>query len=118
MKRRFWLTAMVGVAAAQVFGLTPPSRSDGPVRLLSCVVSPAGILEAEVDSQVDDAMACTLRCNYDIGGKTFTHWFDETIPARFNGRVGKFDTTGGTAGNYSGDVGRCQKTAAGRGADH
>ena len=109
MKTRVWLVAIVAVAAAQVFGLTPPSKSDGPVRLLNCVVSAAGLLEAEVDSQVDDTMNCDLRCNYEVGGKTFSHWFNESIPARFNGRIGRFDTSGGKPGSYSGEVGTCRK---------
>jgi hypothetical protein len=116
MKTRVWLVSIVAVATAQVFGLTPPSKSDGPVRLLNCVVSGAGVLEAEVDSQVDDAMNCNLRCNYEIGGNTFSHSFNESIPAHFRGRIGKFDTSGGKAGNYSGDVGTCKQTGA-RGAD-
>jgi hypothetical protein len=112
MKGRSWWVAAVAVATAQVFGLTPPSKSDGPVRLLNCVVSGAGLLEAEVDSQVEDAMNCNLRCNYEVGGQTFSHWFSETIPARFNGRIGGFDTSGGKAGSYSGEVGTCKKTSA------
>jgi len=114
MKARVGLLALAAVASMQtgVHGLTPPSKSDGPVRLLNCAVSPAGILEAEVDSQVDDAMSCNLRCNYELGGKTLSHVFTETIPARFNGRVGRFDTSGAKSGNYSGDVGVCTKTEA------
>jgi len=104
------------VAAVQVSGLTPPSRSDGPVRLLNCVVSDAGILEAEVDSSSDDAMSCNITCNYQIEGNAFSHWFNETIPARYHGRVGKFDTSGARPGNFSGDVGTCKKTS-GRAGD-
>lgn len=117
MKVRTVVFALTALAAtrADVYGLTPPSKSDGPVRLMSCIVSPTGILEVEVDSQTEDTMECNFRCNYAIGGETFSHWFTETIPARFNGRVGKFDTSGGKAGSYSGDVGTCKK-AAGRGA--
>ena len=113
MKGRLVVLALAAIAAthADVHGLTPPSKSDGPVRLMSCIVSPSGILEVEVDSQTDDAMSCSFRCNYEIGGETFSHWFNETIPARFTGRVGKFDTSGGKAGSYSGDVGTCKKTA-------
>ena len=116
MTSRVWLVTIVAIAAAQVFALTSPSKSDGPVRLLNCVVSGTGLLEAEVDSQVDDAMNCNLRCNYDVGGSTFSHWFNESIPAHFNGRVGNFDTSGGKAGNYSGEVGTCKKAAT-RGSD-
>ena len=111
MRARFWLTVLTAAAAAQVFGLTPPSKSDGPIRLLNCVVSPSGLLEAEVDSTSDHPMSCDITCNYEIGGKTFSHWFNETIPARYNGRVGKFDTSGARPGNYSGDVGICKKGA-------
>jgi hypothetical protein len=108
------VVALAALAGTQgdVHGLTPPSKSDGPIRLLSCVVGADGTLEAEVDNQSEDAMGCNIRCNYDIGGQTFTHWFEVTIPARFNGRVGRFDTANGKAGNYSGDVGTCKKTAA------
>jgi hypothetical protein len=96
---------------ADVSALTPPSQQDGPVRLLNCVVSATGILEAEVDSRSDDAMACDIRCNYEFAGKTLTHTFSETIPARFNGRVGRFDTSNARAGSYPGEVGACRKTA-------
>ena len=112
MRARIWLTALIVVAAVQVSGLTPPSRSDGPVRLLSCVVSGAGILEAEVDSTSDAPMSCNITCNYQIQGKVFSHWFSETIPAHYNGRIGKFDTSGAPAGNYSGEVGSCRKGVA------
>ena len=114
MKTRLHVVALAAIAAAHadVYGLTPPSRSDGPVKLLTCVVSAGGVLEAEVDNSTDDAMACNIRCNYAIAEQTFSHWFEVTIPARFNGRVGGFDTSGGKAGNYSGDVGTCKKTAA------
>jgi len=97
---------------ADVFALNPPSDSDGPVRLLNCVVSEKGILEAEVDSQSEDAMNCNIRCNFNLEGQTFTRWFEVTIPAHFNGRVGRFDTSGAKAGNYSGEVGDCKKTEA------
>lgn len=97
---------------ADVSALTPPSKSDGPIRLLSCIVSPSGILEAEVDNTSESAMSCNIRCNYDIGGQTFSQWLEVSIPARFNGRVGRFDTSGAKAGSYSGDVGTCTKTSA------
>jgi len=97
---------------ADVSALTPPGKTDGPIRLLSCIVSATGILEAEVDNTSDSAQSCNLRCNYDIGGQTFSQWLEVSIPARFNGRVGRFDTSGGKAGNYSGDVGTCTKTSA------
>ena len=62
--------AALGLAHVDVSALTPPSESDGPVRLLNCVVSPGGALEAEVDNQSDDAMSCNIRCNYEFGDKT------------------------------------------------
>lgn len=111
MSARFWLAALAAVATAHVFGLTPPSKSDGPVRLLNCVVSGGGILEAEVDSTSDHAMTCDITCNYRIGGDTFSHWFNETIPAHYNGRIGKFDTSGAKPGNYPGEMGSCRKAA-------
>lgn len=112
MKLRVGLTALAVVALTQadVYGLTPPSKSDGPVRLLNCIVSRAGVLEAEVDSQVDHAMSCNIRCNYEFSGKMLSYTFNETIPARFNGRIGRFDTSGAKSGNYSGDVGTCTRT--------
>ena len=97
-----------GVASA-AFALTPPSASDGPVKLLACVVSPNGLLEASVDSQTDDRMRCHIRCTYQMAERTFNHRFDETIPARFQGRVGQFDTTNGKAGNYPGEISGCEK---------
>lgn len=114
MKARVYLVALAVVAAshADLYGLTPPSSSDGPVKLLACVVSASGVLEAEVDSQSTDPMNCNIRCNYELGGHTFSHWFNLTIPAQFNGRVGRFDTGSGTAGQYSGEIGTCKKTAA------
>jgi hypothetical protein len=113
MKTRSCLLALAAMAAAQsdVYGLTPPSDSDGPIRLLTCIVSPQGVLEAEVDSRTEEAMNCNIRCNYELGGKPFSHSFNVTIPGRFQGRVGRFDTTNGKAGNYSGDVGTCKKTS-------
>src|SRR4051812_14331897 len=105
------LAAMV-VVHADVYGITLPSDSDGPVRLLSCVVSGSGVLEAQVDNQSDDAQRCRLRCDYEFGDKPLFHWFEVTIPKHFNGRVGRFDTNGGRAGTFSGDVGACEKTDA------
>jgi hypothetical protein len=113
VKARLALASLaILVNHADVYALNPPSDSDGPIRLLSCVVSASGILEAEVDSQSDDALSCNLSCSYDIGGKLLSHWFVVTIPKRFSGRVGHFDTNGGRAGNFSGDVGTCEKTDA------
>jgi hypothetical protein len=114
MKMRHWTIALAAMVTTQadVYGLTPPSSSDGPIKLLTCVVTPAGILEAEVDNQSEDAMNCNIRCNYELGEQTFSHTFNVTIPARFNGHVGRFDTSNAKAGNYSGDVGTCKKTSA------
>src|SRR5688500_3210965 len=81
------------LAAAAVYGLTPPSESKGPIKLLDCVVTSAGILEAAVDSQSDDNLTCNIRCDYELGERLFSHTFTVTIPKRFQGRVGKFDTT-------------------------
>jgi hypothetical protein len=91
-------------------GLNPPSASDGPIKLLACVVTTAGILEAEVDSSVDDTMSCDIRCHYELVGRMFSHTLTVTIPARFQGRVGHFDTNNATPGSYSGEIGRCQKS--------
>ena len=114
MKTREYLLVLAAMAVtrADVYALTPPSDADGPIRLLNCVVSPNGLLEADVSSQSDDAMSCDLRCYYELGGKTFSHWFEVRIPARFSGRVGRFDTNGAKAGSYSGEVGTCKKTEA------
>jgi hypothetical protein len=107
MKTRLCWAALA-MLATQSPGLTPPSSSNGPVKLLTCVVTPQGILEAEVDSQVDDAVSCNIRCNYELGDRGFSHSFNVTIPARFHGRVGGFDTTNARAGNYSGEIGTCK----------
>jgi hypothetical protein len=111
MKTRISLLAVAALALPQsaVHAIKPPSASDGPIKLLACVVTPTGILEAEVDSQSDDAMSCNIRCNYSLGERTFSHSFTVRIPARFTGRVGRFDTNNAKAGNYSGDVGSCEK---------
>jgi hypothetical protein len=96
MKARHILVAIGAMVAPQagVLGVTSPSDSDGPIRLLGCSVSPTGILEAEVDSRTDDAMSCNIRCSYELGDRKFSHTFSVTIPGRFQGRVGKFDTSG------------------------
>jgi hypothetical protein len=113
MKPGLYLFAVAAVAIpiSGLHALTPPSSSDGPVKLLSCVVTPAGILEAEVDSAADDSMNCNIRCGYELGGRMFSHSFNVTIPARFNGRVGRFNTSNAKAGTYSGDVGTCTKVS-------
>ena len=113
MKTRLLLAALAATAVTRsVYSLNPPSDSDGPIKLLSCVVSASGVLEAEVDSKTDDAMNCNIQCNYEFGGKTFSHWFNVTIPRRYIGRVGHFDTNGGRAGTFSGELGTCRKTDA------
>jgi len=104
--------ALIASLNADVHALNPPSDSDGPIRLLNCVVSSGGRLEAEVDSQSDDALLCNFRCNYEFGGKTLSQWFEAKVPAHFSGRVGKVDTSGGKPGNYSGEVGTCRKIDA------
>ena len=110
MKTRTSCAAVIIAAAATsaVQGLTPPSSSDGPVKLLACVVTSSGILEASVESATDQRMRCHIRCAYLLGGRTLNHSFDEFIPARFQGRVGRFDTSSGTPGSYPGDIGRCE----------
>ena len=108
MGSRFIRGASVLAAATAAYGLTPPSSSDGPVKLLGCVVTPGGVLEASVDNQTDQRMRCHIRCTYLLSGRTFNHSFDEFIPARYQGRVGRFDTASGTPGRYSGDMGRCE----------
>ncbi|MEO8061939.1 MAG: hypothetical protein ABI821_04235 [Pseudomonadota bacterium] len=113
MKTRSWLFGLAAAVAAQadVYALIPPSESDGPIRLLTCVVDPRGILEAQVDNRTEDDMNCNIRCNYELGEKTFTHSFNVTIRGRFQGRIGEFDTGNGKAGNYSGDIGTCKKVS-------
>ena len=114
MKTRPWLVALAVAAATQadVYGLTPPSSSDGPVKLLNCIVTSQRILEAEVDNTSDETLSCAVRCNYDIGESRLSYTFNVTIPKRFHGRIGRFDTETGKAGSYSGDVGTCEKISA------
>ena len=111
MKTRLCLLTFATLVAAHadVYGLTPLSDSDGPIRLLACIVTPQGVLEAEVASQADDSMSCNIRCSYELGSQMFSHSFNVSIPGRFQGRVGRFDTVNARAGNYSGDVGTCKK---------
>ena len=113
MKTRLCLAALAALASPQasVLALTPPSESDGPIKLLTCVVSPTALLEAEVESQTDDTMSCYIRCSYELGDRKFSHGFEVTIPGRFQGRVGGFDTSNGKAGNYAGDIGTCKKAS-------
>ncbi len=105
------MAAMLVVPGQALHAISAGSSSDGPIRLLACVVSPTGILEAEVDSQTDDRMNCNIRCGYELGEKMFSHHFNVTIPPRFNGRVGRFDTNNARPGNYPGDVGTCKKVS-------
>lgn len=108
-RQKLFALAAVVVLQATVYGLTPPSESDGPIKLLTCVVTPQGVLEAEVDSQAEEAMSCVIRCNYELGERMFSQTFDVTIPARFHGRIGRFDTSNARAGNYSGELGNCKE---------
>jgi len=113
MKTRHSLLAIVVLVSfqADVHALTPPSSSDGPIKLYGCTVNPQRVLEASVDNQSEDSMSCTIRCNYELGEKMFSQVFSVTIPARFNGSIGRFDTSNGKPGNYSGDiVGECKKS--------
>jgi len=114
VKTRHYVAALATLVAAHadVQGLTPPSDSDGPIRLLNCVVAPGGELSAEVDNRSEDSMTCDIRCNYEFAGKTLSRWLEVRIPARHSGRVGRFDTSGGKPGNYSGELGNCRKTDA------
>ena len=107
------LTIALGAMAlvhAHVHALAPPSATDGPVKLLACVVTPQGVLEAEVDSQSDEAMDCSVRCNYEFGDKMLSQSFNVTIPARSQGKVGGVAVSAAKAGNYSGDIGSCKKS--------
>jgi len=85
------------------------AKTPGPVRLLSCVVSNAGLLEAEVENTSDSAQACSLRCDYAIGETTISQRFEISIPARFRGIVGQVDTLRGQPGSYRGLIGMCRK---------
>jgi hypothetical protein len=110
MKARLvFLAVALTASQSAVFGLTPPSADDGPVRLLNCVVSASGVLEAEVENQTDDAMSCEFRCDYELGGKMFSYTFNETVPKRFQGKLGHYDTYNARPGRYAGDMGTCKK---------
>ena len=85
-------------------------NSSGPIRLLSCVVSRAGLLEAEAENTSDTAQLCNLRCDFTLEDTTSSHWFEVSIPARFSGIVGQFDTARGRPGSYSGRLGGCRST--------
>ena len=113
MKLRHRLAGLAAIVAltSHSHALNPPSASDGPIKLLACVVTSARMLEVHVDNQGDEAMFCNFRCNYELGGKMFSHTFGETIPKRFQGRIGAFDTNGARPGTYSGEVGSCKKVS-------
>jgi hypothetical protein len=100
--RLFTLIAL----AAPLVGIP---NSTGPIRLVSCVVSRAGLLEAEVENTTDSAQICRLRCDYAIEGTTRSRGFEVSIPARFRGIVGQFDTSRGRPGSYTGQVGTCRR---------
>ena len=42
---------------------------------------------------------------------TNSHWFEFSIPARFSGIAGQFDTSRGRPGSYTGHLGRCRSIA-------
>lgn len=110
MRTRFaWLAVAAMMPQAPLRALTPPSASDGPLRLLGCTVTNRGILQAQVDNQSDDALFCDIRCGYELGGKMFSHEFSATIPKRFQGSIGEFETHGAREGTYRGEVGRCSR---------
>jgi hypothetical protein len=111
LKTHHYLIALAAIAMppAAVHGLTSPTISDGPVKLLGCTVNSQGILEASVDNQTEDTMSCTIRCNYELGERMFSQLFTVSIPGRFTGSVGHFDTSNAKTGNYSGELGACEK---------
>ena len=98
--------------AIALAALASPLVADtpGPVRLLSCVVSNAGLFEAEVENTSDSARVCNLRCDLVISDTTIPHRFEVSIPARFRGIVGQFDTSRGRPGSYAGHVRDCRKS--------
>ena len=101
------LFALIALAAPLV-GIP---NSAGPILLHSCVVSRAGLLEAEVENTSETAQVCKLRCDYTLEGTTNSHWFEFSIPARFSGIAGQFDTSRGRPGSYTGHLGRCRSIA-------
>ena len=84
------------------------ANTPGPVRALACIVSETGLLEAEVSNTSDVGQSCRLRCDYVIREATLTHAFEATIPARYRGRAGQFDTSSGRPGRYAGHVDACR----------
>ena len=98
------LVAMAGLAAPLA------ASTSGSIRLLSCTVSGAGLLEAVVENTSDTVHTCNLRCDYVAGGSKLSHRFAEvTIPSRYRGVVAQADTARGQPGTYSGDVDVCEK---------
>ena len=99
------LAISLAALVAPLFAKTPE-----PVRLLSCVVDETGLLEAEVSNTSGFELTCELRCDYVIREEPITHDFKADIPARYEGRVGRFDTSSGRPGRYRGSVGACRDT--------
>jgi len=98
------LVAMAALATP-LAGNTP-----GPIRLLSCTVSGAGLLEAVVENTSDTVHTCNLRCDYVASGARLSHRFAEvTIPSRYSGVVAQADTGRGQPGTYSGNVDVCEE---------
>jgi len=62
--------------------------------------------EAEVENTSDATQICNLRCDYTLEETTSSHWFEVSIPARFSGIVGQFDTSRGRPGSYPGSSSR------------
>ena len=85
------------------------AQSPGPIRLLACAVSNAGLLEVSVKNVSGTVHTCDLRCDYIVGGTTISHHFKVSIPSRFSGIVGQLDTFRGQPGTYAGQVGVCEK---------
>ena len=84
--------------------------TEGPIRLVSCTVSSAGLLEVEAENTSYTVHTCNLRCDYVVAGTTISHRFSEvTIPSRYKGIVGQFDTSRGLPGSYSSHVDSCWK---------
>ena len=109
MKTRTWFAILAAAVSPSVFGLKPPSAADGPIKLLGCVVQSNGMLQAQVENQAGHAMFCALSCRYELGENLFSQTFEVSIPKHFQGNVGEFDTHGGKAGRYSGDIVKCRK---------
>jgi len=92
--------------------LATPLAADtsGPIRLVSCTVSSAGLLEVEVENTSYTVHTCNLRCDYVIGGSTISHRFaGVSVPSRYKGIVGQVDTSRGQPGRYAGHVDACEQ---------